>query len=325
MPPGSRLLFFARRWFDDATVSRVFEPLLADLQREWIDAPPFRRARISVRGSLAFARSVMACVPEVLLAAPPPGMTRRVLTRIIIFTSVAAIFVSVPIVWNVRDMSRPDTLWLLVLCLLPSSAALAFPFAMPWVIDAIRRRTDPSHVERSAALQVGLIAVVFSTLLLGWGVPLANQAFREVAAPEHARPPARGVRELTIAELMADPARTTSDATFTRFGGPGAIRRELNNRATLAILPAVLLWWRWGARERRRQRWYWPLPTPVATTTALVVFFTLYFASIVIEPNLNLNPGTGLWFPIAALLLWGTAERHWSRRAARLHLDRTVM
>ncbi|HEX6216311.1 MAG TPA: hypothetical protein VFZ38_15865 [Vicinamibacterales bacterium] len=316
MPPGSRLLGFARRWFDAGTVSRVFEPLLADLQREWIDAPPFCRARISVRGSLAFARSVMACAPDVLLAAPPPGMTRRVLTRIIIFTSVAAILVSVPIVWSMRDLSAPDTWWLLVLCLLPSGAALAFPFAMPWVIDAIRRRTDPNHVERSAALRIGAIAVLFSALLLGWGVPMANQVFREIAAPEHARPPARGVRELTIAELIADPARTTSDAPFTRFGSRGAIRRELNNRATLAILPAVLIWWRWGAHERRRQRWYSPLPTPVATATAIAVFFALYFSSVVVEPTLNLNPGTGLWLPVAALLLWGTAERHWARRAA---------
>jgi hypothetical protein len=316
MPPGSRLLGFARRWFDAGTVSRVFEPLLADLQREWIDAPPFRRARISVRGSLAFARSVMACAPEVLLGAPPPGMTRRVLTRIIIFTSVAATLVSVPIVWSMGEMSPPDRLWLLVLCLLPSSAALAFPFAMPWVLDAIRRRTDPNHVERSAALRIGAIAVLFSALLLGWGVPMANQVFRETAAPEHARPPARGVRELTIAELIVDPALATADEPFTRFGRRSAIRRELNNRAILAILPAVLLWVRWSARGRPRRRWHSPLPTAVATAIAFVGFFTLYPASVVVERNLDLNPGTGLWLPIAALLLWGTAERHWSRRAA---------
>ena len=316
MPPGSRLLGFARRWFDAGTVSRVFEPLLADLQREWIDAPPFRRARISVRGALAFARSVIACAPDVLLAAPPPGITRRVLTRIIIFTSGAAIFVSVPIVWNLRDLSAPDTLWLLVLCLLPSSAALAFPFAMPWVIDAIRRHANPNHVERSAALQVGLIAVLFSTLLIGWGMPAGNQVFREIAAPEHARPPARGVRELTIAELIVDPALATADEPFTRFGRRSAIRRELNNRAILAILPAVLLWLRWGARGRQRRRWHSPLPTPVATATAIAVFFTLYSAGGAAERSLNLDPGTGLWLPIAALLLWGTAERHWSRQAA---------
>ena len=234
--PGTRLLAFASRWFDAATVARVFEPLVADHQREWQDAPtPARRVWVGLRGCLDFTRAVIACSPDVMLAAPPPGMTRRVLARIIIFTSVAATFFSLSIAWDAREMSPPDTLWLLTLCLFPSSAALAFPFAMPWVIDAIRRRTDPTFIERSAALQTGVIAVLFSAVLLGWGVPMANQIFRDIAAPEHIRPPAHGVRELTIAELIADLPRTTADAPFTRFGSRGAIRRELNNRAALAI------------------------------------------------------------------------------------------
>jgi hypothetical protein len=41
----SRALLFAQRWFDAATVQRVFEPLIADRQREWQDASPSRRAR----------------------------------------------------------------------------------------------------------------------------------------------------------------------------------------------------------------------------------------------------------------------------------------
>ena len=31
----TRALAFASRWFDEATVHRTFEPLIADWQREW--------------------------------------------------------------------------------------------------------------------------------------------------------------------------------------------------------------------------------------------------------------------------------------------------
>jgi hypothetical protein len=39
LPPGTRLLRFARMWFDEHTVAHVFEPLVADWQREWEEAP----------------------------------------------------------------------------------------------------------------------------------------------------------------------------------------------------------------------------------------------------------------------------------------------
>jgi hypothetical protein len=51
----TRALAFASRWFDEATVRRTFEPLIADWQREWQDASPSRRARVSLRGLAALS------------------------------------------------------------------------------------------------------------------------------------------------------------------------------------------------------------------------------------------------------------------------------
>jgi hypothetical protein len=42
MPLTHRALEFASRWFDESTVRSTFEPLTADWQREWQDAPPSR-------------------------------------------------------------------------------------------------------------------------------------------------------------------------------------------------------------------------------------------------------------------------------------------
>ena len=58
MAPGSRWLAFASRWFDERTVASVFEPLIADYQREWRDEGSSRRVLISIRAMVAFAVAV---------------------------------------------------------------------------------------------------------------------------------------------------------------------------------------------------------------------------------------------------------------------------
>jgi hypothetical protein len=306
--PGTALLTWARRWFDAGTVARVFEPLVADWQGEWGEAVARRRRRVSIRWTTAFATAVVVSSPRAILLAPmPASMTRRVLARIVIFTGVVSALLMVPLLLELREMPLPD-LAAAAFWLLPSSAILAFPFAMTWAADAMRRQAVPTPVERVAAFRIGLMAVILAAAVLGWGMPAANRQFREIAAPAYARPPALGVRELTLHELIAMSPRATADRLYGRHGYRGAIRRELNNRAVFAVLPAVLLWVRWGALTRPRKR-FSPLPVSLATAIAICVFFTLYFASVNVEPAMSLQPGTVRWLPIAALALWGVAER----------------
>src|SRR5262249_31946709 len=40
MAATTRAIALASRWFDEQTYRRTFEPLIADWQREWQDAPP---------------------------------------------------------------------------------------------------------------------------------------------------------------------------------------------------------------------------------------------------------------------------------------------
>jgi hypothetical protein len=313
------LLRFVRRWFDERTVTSVFEPLLADHQREWLDAAPSARLRIAMRTAAVLIVSIARLAPRALVLTPtPPSMTRRVLARIIIFTAAAATLLTVPIWLELRQLTLPQKA-VAAFWLLPAGVALAFPFAMTWVADAIRRHIRPTPMERIAAFRVGMMAVLFTILVVGWVVPTANQQFREIAAPADARPPARGVRELTTRDLIVDPSGATADAPFTRNGQRGAIRRELNTRAVMALLPALLLWLRWGALERPRKAWFSPLPVSLATAITICGFYFSYFASMAIEHRANWEPGTALWLPLIALGMWGTAERWWSRRLNQSH------
>ena len=68
MAPGTRALRFAARWFDPFTVSSVFEPLIADWQRQWIDSPRSRRPAVWISGAWALTVSIVAATPKALLA-----------------------------------------------------------------------------------------------------------------------------------------------------------------------------------------------------------------------------------------------------------------
>ena len=309
MAPGSRLLVFASQWFDPQTVTRVFEPLIADYQRQWADASGSARGWIRVRGTAAFAIAFLALTPRAIVLTPTPASTtRRIVARIVIFSGTASVLLAIPFLLQMRHVPLPQLIAAIVV-LLPAGKMLAFPFAMPWVAEGIRRHSQPTGVERIAALRTAIIAVVFAMLMTGWVIPISNQLFRSIAAPESSRPPARTARELTITELIQGTA--VVDGRYTRQGGAGAIRRELNNRAVIAVLPAVLLWMHWGALTRNRKA-----STVLATLVSMAVFFTLYFASPMVEHRLSLGVGTALWLPILALGFIGAARRLSARRVA---------
>lgn len=306
------LLRFARRWFDERTVANVFEPLLADHQREWLDAVPAARLRITMRTATAFIAAMLTVTPRALFLTPTPASTtRRILARIIIFTSLVSALLTVPFLMDIR-LPPDQTLWLFV-WLLPSSIAVAFPFAMTWVADGIRRHTKPTAAERIAVFRTAMVAVAFLVIVPGWIIPATNQLFREGAAPPHLRPPARGVKELTTAQLLTSASVPTAVDIIEGRNRPRAVQRELNNRAVLALLPAVLLWVRWGTLSRRDRRWY-SRSALAGTVTAIAVFFAFYFPSVVIERRLNLDAGVALWLPLVVLVMWGLAERRWAAR-----------
>jgi hypothetical protein len=298
------LLRFVRRWFDERTVASVFEPLLADHQREWLDAPPAARLRIAMRTAAVLIASIIRLAPRALLLTPtPPSLTRRALSRIIVFTSVVATLLTIPIMMETREMSPLETI-IAALFVLPSAIAIAFPFSMLWAADAIRRNPVAAWRERTTALRFGIAAVVFMLALTGWVVPAMNQLYRQVAAPDWARPPARGAREATLDELLSKhPPRLLEGRN------PAIMRRERHNRAVISMLPAILLWLRFGAHDAHRKRWWSPLPVAAETVLAIALFFPLYFSSPFIERTFGLQAGTAMWVAPLGLIIVGTVRR----------------
>ena len=147
---------------------------------------------------------------------------------------------------------------ILVLFLIPSGITLAFPFAMIGAVDAIRRFEPlPKHVERAAAVKLGLAAVAIMVFFGGWVVPASNETWRSAMSPRPSSAPAAGLRELSTYELMVDSSRATAEETYQWSAARAvSVRRELNSRASLALLPVLLLWRRWRALDLPSGRWY---------------------------------------------------------------------
>jgi hypothetical protein len=311
----SRALAFASRWFDEATVRRVFEPLIADWQRQWSEAPASRRSLVALYGFSAFACAVIVSSPVIFKTAPPPAVVGRVIACIAWFVTVIAILLAIPFITESR------TLWQAVpqilLTLLPSGIVLALPFSMLMAVDVIRReRGLAPHVARATALKLAIGAVGFMVICHGFVMPEANQQFRlmmvrarhpAVASwPRSLRPPMRGLRERSTLDLLTDPIRQEPAGPYT---SAGPIRRELSNRAVLALMPAIFVWLRWIAHDVRRPRRFWPLPIAAMLIVAVIGFFSSYWTGLLAESAWNLKPGTGYWLPIVIATLIGVARQ----------------
>ena len=287
----SRALAFASRWFDPATVARIFEPLIADWQREWQSTSGRRRSLAHLRGALAFACAVFVLSPRILAAPMPASLALRLAARVSGVAMLLKLLLMVPFVVSI-GMSAA------LFYLTPSMLAVVFPFALIGAVDLIWRAPGlPAHIARASALKLAAVGVLVMLTVTGWLVPMSNQLFRvEVAAIAGAEQATRrGLREMSTAELLADPDRSLAPARFTRSG---EIRKELNNRAMLAVLPAMFVWLRWLALDVKQRRRFWPLSAAFMTTTVFVGFILSFFGGFMVEHALALKPGTGMWLPI---------------------------
>lgn len=303
MRTTSRALAFASRWFDAATVERVFEPLVADWQREWQDASGFRRGLVHIRALTAFVCVTLISSHRILRQPTPSTVANRIVTRIARFTLVMTALSTLPY------LSQQGALGLALLFLIPSGLVLAFPFAMIAAVDAIRRDHALSpQVERATAVKLAIAALLFMLTFHGFVVPAANQAYRTAGWSRTAaafpgsdismRGPRPGVRELNTYELLTD----HGFADGTRFL-PEQVNRELGTRASLALLPLVLLWLRWNMLERPGSH----VARVPATAVAVAAFLVFGF----FWQNTVLGPWPSLM--IASLLLcldsWRRARR----------------
>lgn len=300
----NRALDLAAKWFDEQTVQRIFVPLIADWQREWMDAPAARRPLVSLRGGCAFLCAALISSPAVARTPVPASVTNRIAVRITTVVGIVSVLLFIPISLSVR---MPDRQWPLLLLILPSTLTMAFPFAMTAAVDAIRRYDRvPPQVERAALLKLCAFSVIFMLIFGGWLVPASSYAWRSATSPDRDSAPLRLVQELNTAQLVIDPARATVFAPGTALASrSAAIRRTLNQRAAMMTMPLVLLWMRWRSLNQSSRRWYSPLPASAATVAVIATFGACWSTGAQIELRHIVPASLAVWLPVGAFAVWG--------------------
>jgi hypothetical protein len=275
--------------------------------------------RVALRTAIAFIIAMLTVAPRALFLTPTPApITRRVVSRMIIFTSVWTALTLPPFFYELWSVPSADLAWLFIL-LLPSIIVVVLPFALGFVVDGIRRNEQPTPSERVAALRTALIGVVFTLILGGWIMPETNQQFRlaggHLLQPGVARgmPLPRGARELTMSQLVLSPHHARAEGP--RW--PVKTQRELHSRASLILLPVILIWMRWRALAPPSPRWR--LPAWLTAAAAIVTYFIVRSHDVALEHALRLSPGAGAWIPLAvfatiALARGYIAKRRWTAR-----------
>ncbi len=309
MARATTILSWTARHFGDDITERVFVPLVADWQRERQAAPTVPRRLIRDLSGVAALMTTAAHVATRL--SMPWDLPRRDLGAIgVTFVAYAAIGLAIGLVpfAVVPIVSGPLRL-AFVAMLAPAMLAVAVPVALLPTAATIERRSRGGWEARAPWLLASLTALSMAALTthVGWVVPAVNQAFRLQSVSAFSNRVAdipRGVKELTIAELVGD---TTPAGAYPQVTG-AARREEAALRLTLvSVWPAAFAWFGWCLARRRQPiggvalAGWWTL----AVVTALLVSF----GGLSPEPRQlwSVSAAAGAWLFAAAILRRHTA------------------
>lgn len=203
MIPGRRLHRLAARVCCSATLERIVEPAIADLQKEYAEAATrgtAERVWTLVRGYLAILEVIVMCGFGVSVATDDD---RHVIVRTVAWafalTVLFAVFLMLPPMIIV-DGSFSDVF---LVGLVPQAVPLAIPLGFTFGIAIGMARRTPTGAVMRAILACAVLGSLLSFATMGWILPGANQAWRESVARTRGISGAltKGAAEMTFSEL----------------------------------------------------------------------------------------------------------------------------
>jgi hypothetical protein len=292
--PGTRLRALATRLFDQSTIDRLIDPVIADLQFEHAEAlcegRKWRSRWIAVTGCIAFWKVALhAWVAEQWTATRALAIALSA-TALLTALAIVVVLANTP----ATDNSQGKMTWL-ILYLLPQGLAVSLPICVAlglfvWLrgegVDAPRHRT---------VLRLMRLALLLAVVNTGWIAPAGNNAYRNLIAGGTTM---RGANELTFIELGK---RVYQGRPGTEAGGPLPMTFWMNARLALAIAPMLLgVLALAGARTARRRSG----AIIVLTTLAIFAGCYLLFSDNDIAILMRWLPAAAIpWIPDAVAAL----------------------
>jgi hypothetical protein len=303
---GARLRAIAARLCSAATMERLIDPALADLQAEYEDA---RRAGrrwqsrwIWALGHAAFFRMIALhgghCALDLFRGMP--GEERRTVirmsaVRLTIVGLVTGVLAAPPLLRHAAG-SHPDPA-MLAIYLIPQALPLSIPVGLTFGIFWNLGRIPASRRLRTLVLLIATAISIVSFTILAWVMPASNQALRVSIAGGAV---ARTATELTLRELgRALDQRTATPATFS----PAATRSlalDYHTRWALACAPLVLAIFALVLTARGTRG---SLVLGLIATAAIAGYFVI----LVIARGSALPGPAAAWAPNTALLILSVA------------------
>jgi hypothetical protein len=187
--PGTRLRALANRFCSRQTMERLIDPVIADQQHEYADAvrggDAWRARWVRVSGCLAFSKVAVVIIGRALTqdaVTEDRGTIGRTIRIAGVATTLLTALLAAPQLWQQSTQTSSVAAFaLLALYLLPQALAIGLPMGLVFgVLCGLRGRTT---APRSWAIMVVLVAAssIAALGLLGWLLPAANQAFRELS------------------------------------------------------------------------------------------------------------------------------------------------
>jgi hypothetical protein len=281
--PGDRLRALAQQFCSAAAMDRLIDPAIADLRHECDEADRqglvWRSRWVRVAGYLGLCKVVailgVTCALHERTSADDRSVFRTLMFSVASVLALTALFAWPPI----RTFSRLGIghMMELVLCLVPQSLAIALPLGLVFgVLLGLRNRIATARVKGTIAV-LGILCTVAAFAVVGWLLPVANQAFREIsfrensAASDVARPLSRGYNELTLGELASGDVKRIG---WTTGVNQRVLAVEFQFRVALGFAPLALSLLSLGiAAARRKVRG--PIVVGLAALTIAIGYYCL--------------------------------------------------
>jgi lipopolysaccharide export LptBFGC system permease protein LptF len=291
------------------TMSRIVDPTLADLRVE--------DGRLTWRGAVTLARAlvihVITSTPAIIArvySEDERAIPRAAGVALLGALAAALAFVAPPLIEMMRQAPPPRIHALFFeasLLLLPQAVVLTLPAGLLLAFPLVFRNRERTRTLRRRALALAAAFVVVAAVVMVWGVPRANQAFRELLMDPrgHLAP---GPNEMGFGEL-----REHIDVLKLTPGGRVAARRldylySLRIALISAPLPLGVLALALASTPLGRRR-PWLIGTS-AVIAYICALFPMYVAAEALVRASALPPWLLAWLPTACIVaLAATAAR----------------
>jgi lipopolysaccharide export LptBFGC system permease protein LptF len=213
--PGSRLREWASRICRATAMTRLIDPVIADLQAEYAEAASrkqvWRSRWIRFTGYVAFWKVIglHATARAWPLTREWAAADDHALGRTLAFSCVATGLVTLvlmypPLSQIVRYAKDGRQAGWLLLFLLPQAIAFTLPIGVAiGIVCGLRGRAATRRTWRSI-VTISVVCCALMLVTIAWISPAGNQAFRETLA---GRPQPKGSNELTLGELRTSGPR----------------------------------------------------------------------------------------------------------------------